>query len=278
MIKRPAEIFGYPTDVMNRKAKTARGTCICPFINGTCEKKSRLINNKPMGICSVRYGDQTVIICPKRFLENEKVFKDTATHYFGDYDNLLLFSEAGLPSVGTFDFVIVRHKPLSSEIDDFIIIEIQGNQTTGTGALVKALKDFMRSESFEGHNYEFGLNTYDVLKRSFTQILNKGIVLEKWGQKIYWVLQESVYRNFETRYDLRELSYNGNHSTVFAIYDLKRRKNNYRVELIKYESSTIDNLFSAFRSNPNIPNKDGFIRRLDRKIKANLGLKLRFGT
>ena len=228
-----------------------------------------------MGICSVHYGEQTVIICPTRFLENDTVFKDIAARYFGNDNNLLLFAEARLTGVGTFDFVIVKHKPLSSEIDDLIIIEIQGNQTTATGALVKALEDFTRGKFRKDSNYPFGLNTYDVLKRSFTQILNKGIFLEKWGYKIFWVFQEPVYRNFKTRYDLGDLPYKESHNTIFAIYDLRNGKKSFHVELITYESSTIEHLFSAFMNNPNIPSKDDFINRLERKIEANIGLNLR---
>jgi hypothetical protein len=274
MIRRPAEIFGYPTDLSSRKAKTARDSFTCPFINARCKKKSRLISY-PMGICSVHYGEKTVIICPIRFLENDTVFSDIVTNYFGNDNNLLLFPEAGLTGVGTFDFVIVKHKPLSSKVDDFIIIEIQGNQTTGTGALVEALEDFTRGEFRKDSIYPFGLNTYDVLKRSFTQILNKGIVLEKWGHKIFWVFQEPVYRNLKTRYDLGNLQYKKTHSTIFAIYELIAGKKIFHVELVTYESSTIKHLFSAFMNNPSIPSKDDFINRLKGKIEAKIGLNLR---
>lgn|GEM_PF-1996511 len=37
-----------------------------------------------MGICSVHYGEQTVIICPIRFLENDTVFSDIVTNYYGN--------------------------------------------------------------------------------------------------------------------------------------------------------------------------------------------------
>lgn len=180
-----------------------------------------------------------------------------------------------MTGVGTFDFVIVKHKPLSSKVDDFIIIEIQGNQTTGTGALVEALEDFTRGEFRKDSVYPFGLNTYDVLKRSFTQILNKGTVLEKWGHKIFWVFQEPVYRNFKTRYDLGSLQYKRTHSTIFAIYELRTGKKTFHVELVTYESSTIKHLISAFMNNPNIPSKDDFINRLKGKIEAKIGLNLR---
>jgi hypothetical protein len=45
--------------------------------------------------------------------------------------------------------------------------------------------------------------------------------MENWGKKIFWVVQEPVYKNFETRYNLQNLKFNPEHSTVFALYDLK---------------------------------------------------------
>ena len=115
----------------------------------------------------------------------------------------------------------------------------------------------------------------DIWKRSFTQILNKGIVLEKWGHKIYWVVQEPVYQNLLDRYNLNGMRYNKEHSTVFAIYDLKGNRGKYELYRTKIESSTIDNLFKAFRNNPNIPSEDVFVAKLEDKIKAKIHLKLR---
>ena len=65
----------------------------------------------------------------------------------------------------------------------------------------------LAGEDIQGKNYGFGLNLADIWKRSFTQILNKGIVLENWGHKIYWVVQEPVYQYFMNRYNLNGMTY-----------------------------------------------------------------------
>ncbi len=238
-------------------------------------KQSRLITY-PMGVCSVQYGDQVIALSPRRFLQNNIVFKNIADHHFKTRDNLLVFSEIGLSNIGTFDYVMVKHKPLSSDIEDFVIIEFQTGQTTGTGQLVQALKDSLGGEDIEGKSYGFGLNLADIWKRSFTQILNKGIVLEKWGHKIYWVVQEPVYQNFLDRYNLNGMSYNKKHSTMFAIYDLRQAGDRYELFQTRIESSTIDDLFKAFRNNPNIPSKDNFVDKLKAKMKAKMQVKLKF--
>ena len=66
-------------------------------------------------------------------MQDNTVFKDIAEHHFKTRNDLVVFSEIGLSQTGTFDFVMVRHKPLSSEIEDFVVIEFQTGQTTGTG-------------------------------------------------------------------------------------------------------------------------------------------------
>ena len=223
----------------------------------------------------MQYGNEVIALSPRRFMQDNTVFKDIADHYFKTRDNLLLFSEVGLAGTGNFDFVMVKHKPLSRDIEDFVIIEFQTGQTTSTGKLVQALKDCLEGKDVRGKSYAFGLNMADIWKRSFTQILNKGIVLEKWGHKIYWVVQEPVYQNLLGRYNLSAMTYNKTHSTVFAIYDLKAKRGKYELYRTRIESSTIDNLFEAFRNNPNIPAKDVFVAKLEDKIKAKIHLKLR---
>lgn len=120
----------------------------------------------PMGICSVNHSNKKAIICPHRFLENNTVFQDIAVSAFGSVNNVLLFSEVKLTDIGSFDFVLVKHKPLSSKIEDFCIIEFQSDSTTGTGKLVEAMKDFMNGQNITEKHYPFGLNTYNTIKLS----------------------------------------------------------------------------------------------------------------
>jgi len=140
--------------------------------------------------------------------------------------------------------------------------------------LVQGLRDVINGEGIDGRSYGFGLNLADIWKRTFTQILNKGIVLENWGHKIYWVIQEPVYQDFLNRYNLNGMSYDENHSTVFMIYDLKQQAGKYDLFQNRIESSSIDDLFNAFRNNPDIPSKQDFLKKLNAKLKAKLELRL----
>ncbi len=273
MHKFPSDIFGYPYYNRGEKAEKTRTTHSCPFVDKKCYKQSRLVSI-PFGVCSVHYHDEDIAVCPRRFLDEGKIFYDLALTHFSSIDNILVFSEVRLPNTGSFDFVMVKHKPLSIEIEDFIVIEFQTGQTTGTGALVQGFKDFLNGESIAYRNYGFGLNLYDIWKRTFTQVLNKGIILENWGQSIYWVVQEPVYKYFEDRYNLGNIGAGTKYSTNFAIYNMVSSEEKFELVLSRMTSATIDQLFSAFRNNPDIPSKDEFTGMLQSKIEAEMHLKL----
>ncbi len=162
--KHPAEVFGYPIDVNTAQAKAARARHWCPFAKQACDKQSRLIDY-PMGVCSVQYGQEIIALCPRRFLENNTVFYDIADHHFGGRGDLLLFEEISVPGnryLGRFDYVLVKHKPLNGEVEDFVVIEFQTGQTTSTGHLVQALEDFMQGKDIQDESYGFGLNLADI--------------------------------------------------------------------------------------------------------------------
>jgi len=271
----PAEVFGFPVTNRSAEAQVIRERFWCPFVDAVCHKKSRLIDY-PMVVCSAQVGENTVAICPRRFLQDHMVFRDIALDYFGSTSDLLLFSEVRLKGVGSFDYVLVRHKPMSSEIDDFVIVELQTDQTTSTGKLIDALNDFQSGKDVTGKNYGFGMNTYDTLKRSCIQILNKGVVMEQWEQRIYWVFQSPVFDNLSERYD-PEFSDGSDRTNVFVVYDLLPDANMYTLTLQRFVSASVDAMFQALRENPNIPGKDQFVKRLKAYIdKKKPSLRLRF--
>ena len=180
----PNEIFTYPITDNSQTANKARKNYYCRFAEKTCDKQSRTIKY-PMGVCSVSHSNSKPIICPHRFLENNLVFQNISQSAFGTLNNILLFPEVRLQGVGTFDFVLVKHKPISNKIIDFCTVEFQSDSTTGTGKLVDALEDFMNGKDISSKNYAFGMNTYNTIKLSYIQMLMKGQVMESWDKDIY---------------------------------------------------------------------------------------------
>lgn len=168
---------------------------------------------------------------------------------------------------------------MSPEIEDFVVIEFQTGQTASTGKLVDGFKDFINNNTIQdGASYNFGINMYDIWKRTFTQILNKGIILEKWKRKIFWVVQDPIFEYFQHKYRLHELSYNEKHSTVFSLYDFKRQGHKLVLTETRTLSSTIDDLLNAFRRNEDIPPVEEFVSRLETRISKNLKIGLRLNV
>lgn len=266
----PNEIFTFPISNESKKAQEAVNNHYCRFIGKPCDKQSRMINY-PMGVCSVKSGDSKPIICPHRFLEDNIVFRNICESAFGSVNNVLLFKEVKLNAVGAFDFVLVKHKPISSKVDDFCVVEFQSDSTTGTGSLVKALKDFMDANEMN-KSYGFGMNTYNTIKLSYIQMLMKGQVMESWNKNIYWVMQNFVFDNMVKRFNMKDLKSDSKLNNHYHIYDLVNNKNNVDcLELIDEKSTTVANLIKAFTHQPT-PSIDKFITKLEEKIELKLGL------
>lgn len=265
----PNEVFTYPVECKTEKAKSTVSQYYCKFLEDKCNKQSRLINY-PMGVCSVNYNANKIIICPHRFLEDNLVFVNICKEVFGSTDNVLRFSEVKLTNVGSFDFVLVKHKPISNKSDDFCIVEFQSDSTTATGKLVEALKDFMKGDEVLKKKYNFGMNTYNTIKLSYIQMLIKGQVVEKWGKNIFWVVQKYVYENMVNRFKLSTMDYSEEKKTKYHIYDLIENKDIYSLKLIDKKSSSVANLLKAFTHQPT-PSLDKFIEVLEHKVRLKLG-------
>ena len=272
---RPAEVFGYPLMNRSSEAERIRRRHQCPFQDRTCDKKSRLIDF-PFGVCSVEHRGKIKAICPRRFEERGEtqgislVLENIAFHYFGAIDNTVVFPKVSLTNVGVIDYVIVKHKPMLPEIDDFVSVEFQSDSTTSTGALVQGLQDFVDGRDVMQESYRFGINTYDSIKRAITQLMNKGIVYESWNTKCYWVIQEYIYRNIVSRYGLKAGGFTAEDASRFALYDLLPKSDRLTLTPTRYVSTTVDDVYRAMRNNPSLPNKDRFVASLKDKLQLRL--------
>lgn len=278
--RHPAEVFGYPVWNQSEEAYDVRKRHWCPFQKQPCNKQSRLLEI-PFGACSVESGGQVRAICPHRFLEKEsqgeleKVFRKIALHYFGDVSNTIVFPEVGLKNVGNIDYVLVRHRPMKPEVEDFVAIEFQSDSTTSTGKLVQGVRDFVNGADVQKANYQFGMNTYDSIKRTITQLINKGIVYEKWGSKCYWVMQEYIYNNLVKRYSMKADGFNSKDASRFTLFNLVSVGDVMELQFSKFVSVTVEEIFQAMLNNPGLPDKDSFVEKLGEKLRLRLSVDYR---
>jgi hypothetical protein len=275
---RPAEIFGYSIDNLSQDAQLIRTKHWCPFLNNRCQKKSRLLEY-PFGVCSVERQGEIYTTCPRRFEEQgsiegvSRVLEDVVLHYFGDFHNTLVFSEVQLPNIGNIDYVLVRHKPMKAVVEDFVAVEFQSDSTTSTGGLVQGIRDFFEGHDLREQTYTFGMNTYDTIKRSMTQLFNKGIVYETWNTHCYWVIQEYIYANLIRRYGFKPEGFSPQHASRFALYNLVKNNDRFTLTPGRFISTSVDEVYQAMRNNPGLPDKDKFIQTLNAKLHAKLNVQ-----
>jgi len=284
--RRLAEWFGFPIEVRSPEAKHCRQAYCCPFVSGNprCIKRTRLLPH-PFGVCSVEFSPHGILaLCPHRFLEGHRVFRDIAQHSFGTLDNLLLFTEVRAPGrsvLGRFDYILAQHAPLSNEILDFVLIEFQAAQTTSTGALVHAVRDYLEgnfNDASRGH-YNFGINWADIWKRSLIQALLKGMAAKAWHSALYWVVQTPVYDNLAHRYGLptakQGTSLATMHKTIrFALYDLQREGEAIHLVGPRWLAFSVDDLFDALRYQIHLPAREDMLSHLQSLLRnPTLSLK-----
>lgn len=275
--KRPAEIFGYPIENASTAAQDARDRRWCPFMDRRCDKKSRLIDS-PFGVCSVEYNGNIRAVCQHRFEQPgsvqgvPRVLEDIALHYFGSLNDIIIFPEVRLPNVGSIDYVLVRHKSMKPEVEDFISVEFQSDSTTSTGELVQGFRDFLNERDLHKQSYKFGMNTYDLIKRAITQLMNKGIVYEAWNTKGYWVIQEYIYNDLVKHYGFKKTGFAASDASRFALYDFVSQQGSLSLNLTRCISTTVEEVYQALRYHPGMPRKDQFVQHLNNKLRLSLQL------
>lgn len=166
----------------------------CPFIDGTCTKRSTSLGTEPYPVCSIRRqidGElKQVCVCPKRFYAVDFV-ADAIEHCWpGDPPrNPQVASEVRMAGFGNVDFVIAD-MGRDGEIDQFLSVEVQAIDISGSVMpAYRALREVREMD----RRPTFGLNWSNVYKRYITQLIRKGYFHHHWRTKIVAVMQDVVY-------------------------------------------------------------------------------------
>lgn len=259
----PAEIFGFPPSNKSKTALRTRKEYVCPFIGKKCSKQSRLLSY-PLGICSAWHLGVPRIICPNRFYFGDKVLLKDISKLFLNNKNVELVPEVTLKGFGHVDWVgFYRDK--DGRIMDFCGIEVASDSTTQTGELVRAIKDFIERDRLN-ERYNYGMNTYNTIKLSFTQMMFKGQVFEKWMKKYIWLLQDSLFNNIVERFEL-EIEKGYEKSIVFYVVKMVENKDFFEMRLENIYSTSVKELMKAFEQTEIVPVED-FLRAIRLKLKG----------
>ena len=268
MLHNPSEFFGFPPTNKSDIANKIRREYRCPFLDIICTKQSRLLHY-PLGVCSVWHQSSPHIVCPQRFyFEGHELVKDIAK-LFLKKKTVCLVPEVRLAGFGNVDWVAFTQGD-NGAVQDFCGIETVANDTTQTGQLVRAIEDFLKKGRLR-RRYNFGLNTYNAVKLSFTQIMNKGQVFESWKKRYIWILQDTLFANMLERFGLELKEGLRKHYIVFVTVKLHHNKNTdlYEVQQDKIYCTSIRQLAKAYKRESLLP-IDDFVKAIERRAQQGI--------
>ena len=246
----PTEIFGYPYVIKDSVVETIREKQFCPFLNGECKKPRKSEPDVKIGVCTVGYKGNfyekitPVIVCPHRF-EEPTVYNTIEKLYFSnltdDYE-IKWASEVSCGVAGSIDFVAAKVK--KEKIEDFLCVEFQTAGTTGTPW--EAVLDFKNTGTFQKKSYKYGINwANQYLKTMMQQVYKKGMVIESWGKKIVFVMQDVGLTYIQSATDAQDLHEVRDNDTIHfctfrVIWD--KNKKAWHLEFDKRVSTDIEGI------------------------------------
>ncbi len=216
--KRPLEFYGrFIGEPLPADLPEALTTQECPFLRRRCIKIRKSDPTQTIGACTVGYRGNAVMICPHRFIANNTIFRDAVpllTEKTPDA-RLVCVPEIRLPG-GSIDYFVVA---LSSaqRVLDFVGLEIQTLDTTGSGGIWEARQDLLRG--IVGERYPYGLNWKMTAKTILVQLHHKASAFETIGKHLVLVIQAEFFNYLRARFNTAPLRPADNKDAIhFHVY------------------------------------------------------------
>lgn len=250
----------------------------CPFINSLCIKLSHKLEG-PYPVCTLhrrrkRRGllPELVCVCPKRFFQADLINDVIKNCWRGDPPtNPQLAHEIKMATFGKVDFVIADIDQTTGEVGQFVSVEIQAVDITGT--YEPAYSAIINREAEVTEKYTYGFNWANVRKRFISQLVTKGFYHHHWQSRIVAVLQTTLYDEIRKYIPFAESSLNES-NIIFMLYEYKLHpeagEHAIKLELDHVVGTTHSNLMmgSVYQL---IPDRQEFCNRIKTNLKQGLG-------
>jgi len=232
--KRPLEFYGHNTST-EQDWKAVLTEQQCPFLTRKCIKQRKSDPNQTIGACIAGYQSSPLIICPKRFLENHRIFLDSIELLSARQAQFFIVPEVAMPG-GSIDYLLVAMR--GDEVIDFLGVEIQSLDTTGSGGIWSAREDLYGGHLSE--QYQYGMNWKMSAKTILIQMHHKAESFEVLGKKLVLVLQLQFYdyvsRAFQTAHIGTARAEDSVHFHTYHCVELNRQ---FRPALAERRSTNI---------------------------------------
>ena len=212
------EILGEPAGSMRNPVNAGY---LCPFIDSVCVKRGHFAEG-PYPVCTVWRTpkiSQLICVCPKRLFQID-IIGDVLKHVWpGEKPKNLRFAhEVKMKGFGYVDLVIADIDPSTNEVRNFISVELQAVDITGS--YHPAYVATINNQNMPKYP-NYGINWGNVRKRFVTQLISKGFFHHHWGTRMVAVLQEPLYKKLREDLNFDELPLS-HANIVFMTYDYER--------------------------------------------------------
>lgn len=225
-MKQPLEFYGMNT-ASEQTWKRILSEQQCPFAASRCVKQRKSNSEQTIGACIIGYQEQPLIICPKRFLQNHQIFVDAAALIKTRSARYIVVPEVTMPG-GSVDYFVVAMR--GEEVLDYVGLEIQGLDTTGSGGIWAAREDLMRGAMYG--EYGYGVNWKMSAKTILMQLHHKAETFEFLGKKLLLVIQRQFFDYMQREFQTEHFHAAEAHDTVhFHLYDCLDINDSYRLRL-----------------------------------------------
>jgi len=230
--KQPLEFYGH-TIFTSQDWEKILTKQHCPFLSRRCLKQRKSDPKQTIGACTVGYQGKPLIICPKRFLEGQQIFLDSAKLLTARDAQFFVVPEVTMPG-GSVDYFLVA--VFEDQVVDYLGLEIQSLDTTGSGSIWNAREDLYSGNLQQ--KYQYGINWKMSAKTILIQMYHKSGSFESLGKKLVLVLQQQfwdyVSRQFQTAHFHDAKAEDSVHVHIYTCIELDRE---FRLVLLDRKST-----------------------------------------
>ncbi len=269
--KFPIEVFCYYYKDTSETANTARVQQYCKYIKGTCVKPRKSQPQVKVGICSLGAAVngskdyEPLIICPQRFKE-DYLFETIRQQYLKNWKNIKWIPEVNIGVGGSVDYVAVEIDK-KNIISNFLCIELQSGGTTGTP--YPAVQELMKYGEYKKRSYKYGINwANEFSKTMMQQAYKKGKIVEHWGRKIVFIVQDMAMKYILASSDCSMVSKrNPDYPVDFCTFKMVRHELEWKLVFDQIRSTTIAgvNAILGGAKPEDYPTEEEFVKNIIQK-------------
>lgn len=229
--KRPLEFYGrFIQEPLSADLPMILASQECPFLKRRCIKIRKSDPTQTIGACTVGYSGNAMMICPHRFIADNVIFRDAIPLLTkkGPGSRLVFVPEISVPG-GSIDYFVVALSA-TQQVLDFVGLEIQTMDTTGTGGIWEARQDLLRG--WAGERYSYGMNWKMTAKTILIQLHHKASAFETIGKHLVIAIQTEFFNYLRNQFNTSPLRPATDTDSVhFHIYAVSRTQQGLAFDL-----------------------------------------------